>query len=127
MIIRYVLSLLSAIVMAAGAHAHQFLPTYPKFQRSFVEGVMVTRMELFNKRSEIEFYELQVFDKDWNKVAFASESKIIKVKYLETKRVEFFVRSEDILKVQYICSESKIIKGSSQQAFVASKICSKVK
>ena len=113
--------------MSGFVNAHQFTPTYPKFENSFVEGVYYTKMELFNKRREIEFYELEVFDADWNPLPFASENKIVRIGYLETKKLNVYVRKEDLKKVVYICTESKIRKQDIQATSISSKICSKIK
>jgi hypothetical protein len=122
---RYVIALM--MVLSCGANAHQFLPTYPKFQNSFVEGIVYTKMELFNKRKEIVFYELGVFDGDWNSITFATESKIIRVNYLETKYINVYIKKEDLKRAVYICTESKIRKEDIQATSIASKICSKIK
>jgi len=122
---RYVVMLL--LMFSGYVNAHQFLPTYPTFQYSFIEGVMYTKMQLFNKRKEVEYYELSVFDADWNGVPFASENKIIYVKYLQTKDINVYVKKEDVKKVTYICTESKIKKDALQNTVIYSKICSKVK
>lgn len=122
---RYVIVLM--MVLSCSANAHQFLPTYPKFQNSFVEGVVYTKMELFNKRKEIGFYELGVFDEDWNSIAFATESKIIRINYLETKYINVYIKKEDLKRAVYICTESKIKKEDIRATSIASKICSKIK
>jgi hypothetical protein len=109
------------------ANAHQFLPTYPVFQHSFVDGVMYTKMEIFNKRKEIEFYELGVYDSDWKPISFASENKLIRINYLQTKEVNVYVKKEDLKKLTYICSESRIKKEDVQSTVISSRICSKVK
>jgi hypothetical protein len=88
---------------------------------------MTTKMELFNKRKDVEYYELGVFDSDWGPVSFASESRLINIKYLETKQVNVYVRKEDIKRVTYICTESKIKKQDVQNTVISSKICSKVR
>jgi len=123
---RYVFIMM--LMLSGGfVYAHQFTPTYPKFEISFVEGVYQTKMELFNKRKEIEYYELGVFDADWNSLPFASENKIIRINYLETKKINVYVRKEDLKKVVYICTESKIRKQDVQATSISSKICSKIK
>jgi hypothetical protein len=124
---KFLISLL--IFITTNVTAHQFTPTYPEFEPSFVEGVMQTKMELFNKRSEIEYYELGVFDKDWAKVTFAtSDTRIIRIGYLETKNIDIYVKNQDIKKVVYICTESRILKDSIvKNSLVSSKICSKVR
>ncbi len=122
--------LASLLVFAAtSVAAHQFTPTYPQFEPSFVDGVMQTKMELFNKRSDIEYYELSVFDKNWINIAFAaSNSKIIRINYLETKTIDIYVKNQDIKNVVYICTESRILKDSIvKNSLVSSKICSKIK
>lgn len=123
---RYVFVLLM-VFSGVFAEAHQFLPTYPKFEVSFIEGVYYTKMELFNKRKEIDYYELQVYDGEWNQMPFASESKIIHINYLETKKINVYIRKEDLKKVVYICTESKIKKQDVQTTTISSKICSKIK
>lgn len=123
---RYVFIMM--LMLSGGfVYAHQFTPTYPKFEISFVEGVYQTKMELFNKRKEIEYYELGVFDADWNSLPFASENKIIRINYLETKKINVYVRKEELKKVVYICTESKIRKQDVQATSISSKICSKIK
>lgn len=109
------------------AHSHQFTPTYPQFEQSFVDGVVQTKMELFNKRSEVEYYELGVFTENWEPISFAAESKIIHIKYLETKKISVYVKSSDLKKVVYICTESRLRREDVKDTVISSKICSKVK
>lgn len=115
------------MIFSGHTSAHQFLPTYPKFEQSFIAGVSQVRMELFNKRKEVEYYELGVYDADWNALAFASENKIIQIKHLETKKINVYVRNEDLKKVVFICTESKLRKEETKQTLISSKICSKIK
>ena len=123
---RYVFVLL-IVLFGVRVDAHQFLPTYPKFETSFIEGVYYTKMELFNKRKEIEYYELGVFTDDWTLIPFASENKIIRINYLETKKINVYVKREDLKRVVYICTESRIKKQDIQATTISSKICSKIK
>jgi hypothetical protein len=116
------------VVVGGQVNAHQFTPTYPKFETSFVQGVQQAKMELFNKRREVWFYEIDVFDKDWNKLPFASsQGKIIRVEYLETKTIDVYVKAQDVINVTYICTESRLLKQDVKGTSVSSKICSKVK
>jgi len=123
---RYV-AFLILVLIGGQVNAHQFLPTYPTLQYSFIEGVVYTKMQLFNKRSDVEYYELGVFDADWNAISFASENKLIQVNYLQTKDVNVYVRISDAKKVTFICTESKLKKQETQNTVISSKICSKVK
>jgi hypothetical protein len=123
-------NLLVAILMifSSAVQAHQFTPTYPLFEPSFIEGVMQTKLELFNKRQEVEYYELGVFDKDWAAVTFAaSGDKIMRVSYLETKSIDVYVKNQDVKQVVYICTESRLFRGNTTNTLISSKICSKVK
>ena len=118
------------VLLLFGGHssAHQFTPTYPKFEPSFIDGVMQTKMELFNKRQEVVYYELDVFDENWRPVTFASsDSKILRVDYLETKTVEVYIKSQDLKRATYICTESRLFRDSARQSLISSKICSKIK
>jgi hypothetical protein len=84
-------------------------------------------MELFNRRKEVEYYELGVFDADWNEMLFASENKLVQIKYLETKKINVYVRNEDLKNVSFICTESRLRKEDTKQTLISSKICSKIK
>ena len=88
---------------------------------------MQTKLELFNKRKEVGYYELAVYDKDWQPVTFASEDKLLQVRYLETKKINVYVKQQDLSKAVYICTESRLRKEEVSHTVVSSKICSKVK
>lgn len=109
------------------ANAHQFVPTYPKFEMSFVSGVVSTKMELFNKRREIEYYELAVYNAEWAPMPFASENKVIRIGYLETKQINVYLKQADLKQAVYICTESRIKKQDKQITTITSRICSKIK
>jgi hypothetical protein len=107
--------------------AHEFTPTYPKLKPSFVSGVLVAEMKLFNARKDVEYFGLGVYDSEWNSVPFASESDIIRLKYLARKNVNIYIREKDKNRAVYICSESKLLGAGSSLTMVKSKICSKIK
>ena len=121
------LFVLILVLIGGYASAHQFTPTYPKLTASHMSGVSKAEMLLFNTRKEIEYYSLGVFDKDWNKIKFASENKIIPIAYQERKYVNVYIRDEDTLRTMYICSRSKILQSVKSPSIVASRICSKIK
>lgn len=116
----------AVFIFAATAQAHEWTPTYPKFEPSFLDGIVVTTMSLFNKREEIEYYEITVFDEEWQPVPFASTSKLVRVSYLETKSIDIYIREVDCDRIEYICTESKIFIDDTSQTGVTSRICSKV-
>lgn len=123
---RYIM-LLGLMGICGLSNAHEFLPTYPKLIQSYVPNVLYTQMDLFNKRENIRFYQLEVFDDEWKKVPFATAEKIIKVEYLEKKEIDIFIRSEDKSRARYICSRSKLIVEEVTKPIMASRICSKIK
>ena len=118
---------LSLCLIGVPVAAHQFTPTYPKFSTSFVDGVLSTRMELFNKRQDVEYYELDVYDANWKPLPFATENKLINIRYLETKPVNVYIKAQDLPRIVYICTESRLRKQDARDTAISSKICSKVK
>jgi len=64
---KYVLvGLWCSLIFCGMANAHDMIPTYPKFTNTFVTGVLKTKMEIFNKREDVSYYELGAFDAEWN-------------------------------------------------------------
>ena len=107
--------------------AHEWTPTYPKLKYSFVEGVLVTQMTLFNSRKDVNYYEVSVWDKDWNSVPFSTADRVVRVNHLQRKRIDVYVRQKDKDTVVYICSKSKILSDDEKGTIVSSRICSKIK
>ena len=119
--------LLFVMLLGNQAFGHQFTPAYPKLERSYVDNILVTRMELFNSRSDVEYYELSVFDGEWNGVPFATDERIINLPYLKRKTIEIFIIEQDKDRPVYICSKSKLKSSNIQMTVVSSRICSKIK
>ena len=107
--------------------AHEMTPTYPELKASYISGVVTTKMRLFNRRSDVEYYEISVYDADWELIPFATENRILKIDYLQTTYFDIYIRSLDIGKVKYICTLSKLKKDSSVTTVISSRICSKIK
>lgn len=103
--------------------AHEMTPTYPKFSLSFMPGISVTTMNIFNKRTDVSYYEIGVFTDEWEPVPFVSQYKVIPLKYLDTISFDIYVSNQAISSVEYICSISQMKLGTT----VSSKICSRVK
>jgi hypothetical protein len=114
-------------LLSGYASAHQFTPTYPELSPSHMTGVYKAEMILFNTRKEIEYYALNVFDKDWAPVRFATENRLVKIDYEERKYVNIYISKKDIRDASYICSKSKILSSVKDTSIVASRICSKIK
>ena len=102
-------------------------PTYPKFKDAFMDGLLVTEMEIFNKRKDVEYYEIGVFDKDFQPIPFVSSFNVYEIKYLKKIKVEIYIRQTDEPKVTYICSRSRVLEQKVSNTSIASTICSKIK
>ena len=107
------------------AHAHEMTPTYPKWEISIYDGLLVTEMEMFNKREDVEYYEIAVFDEKWNPIPFVSSYKLFKLEYLSKVKIEVFIRKQDAIKTEYICSTSKLRNNNAPA--ISSMICSRFK
>ena len=119
--------LLVGLVFCTSLNAHEMTPTYPKLKPSYVDNVFVAKMKLFNRRNDVEYYEIGVFTSKWKALPFASTSKVIKIGYNKTKLFEVYIRAIDVAKAVYICTESKVFKSTEQVTLISSRICSKIK
>lgn len=115
------------VTLGGQAHAHQWLPTYPELRQSYVQNILVTTLELFNVRKDVEYYEISVLDENMNPVKFATPEEIINVKYLKKKKVDVYIRKQDKDKAVYVCSRSKLLAQESSATVISSRICSKIK
>ena len=109
------------------AHAHEMTPTYPKLTYSHLEGVVKTTMSMFNKRADVQYYEIGVFDKDFQPVPFVTSYNVIKLDYLSKVDFDVYIRKIDASRAVYICSRSKLRKDDKVRTAVSSRICSKIK
>lgn len=119
---------LAVAALASGPiQAHELTPTYPELTPSFIPGVLSTHVVLWNAREEIEYYKIEVLDENMQQVSFISTGgDLKKVDYLGRAHIEVFIREQDKDKATYICTESKLKRGSVQRSLVASKVCSKI-
>ena len=103
-------------------------PTYFEFKSSaLADKVSETQIKLFNRREDVEYYEISVFDGEWKAIPFASENRLVRLDYLQTKRVSVYVRDQDLDKIVYICTLSKLKKDNVTSGAISSRICSKMK
>ena len=114
-----------ALIMASATQAHEMLPTYPRLAPSYVEDVMQVSMRMFNKRQDVEWYEIGVFDAKWKPVPFVTGYRILKVEYLSHVRFDVYVNKKDATRATYIFSQSKLRREKEDGAIIASRICSK--
>jgi hypothetical protein len=109
------------------AHAHDMTPTYPKLTYSHLDGVVKTTMSLFNKRQDVQHYEIKVFDKDFQSIPFVTSQSVIKLDYLSKTTFDIYIRKADASRATYICSLSKLKKDGNVRTAISSRICSKIK
>jgi len=119
---------LATMICGQVSLAHDFTPTYPKLETTHQPGVLKASMRLFNKRNDIRYYRVGVFDDEWNKIPFiVSGGKVINVEYLDTKRFDVYIQESRRKDVTYICTKSLTLQDGSTRSIMASRICSKVK
>lgn len=123
---RFIL-LLATVLAFSPAYGHELTPAYPILTPSYVEKVSTTTVSLFNRRKDVTYYEIEVFDSNWNSIPFATESNIVVVPYQRTKKIEIYIHNKDIRKATYICTTSKLEKKDIQYTGITSRICSKIK
>ena len=116
---------LASAAIASKTEAHEMLPTYPRLTPSYVDDVMQVKMRMFNKRQDVEWYEIGVFDSKWKPVPFVTGYRILRVEYLSHVRFDVYVNKQDAEKATYICSQSKLRRENMDGAIIASRICSK--
>jgi len=117
--------ILCLILLSRVATAHEMIPTYPKWKLSIYDGLLVTEMEMFNKREDVEYYEVAVFDDKWNPIPFVSSFKLFKLEYLSKVKFDVYIREQDRERTEYICSTSKL--RNNKAPAISSMICSKFK
>ena len=107
------------------AKSHQWTPTYITWRSSYVEDVLVASMTLFNARDDVEYYEIQVLDSEFEPVPFATGERIYHLNHLRRKVIDVYISSKDEERAVYICSRSKSLAGSTSTTVLSSRICSK--
>ena len=113
--------------LASSAYAHEQTPAYPKMKYSHVKNIVKYELSLFNQREDVRYYQVALFDKDFNSMPFSTKYRIIKVDYKEKVNFDVYVRKSDLDEATYICTISKMVKERSSRPVIASMICSKIK
>ena len=121
------MAMVLVLVTVCAADAHEMTPTYPKWERTYIGGVVKTKMEMFNKRKDVDYYEIGVFDKNMKPVSFVSKYDIVKLTYLQHLKFDVYINDNDKSRARYICSKSKLKTDVKVRTAIASRICSKFK
>jgi hypothetical protein len=106
---------------------HEMSPTYLQFEPSYIDNVLKTSIEVFNRREDVSYYEIEVYDKDRNPISFVTDAKVVNIEYLERKSIDVYIRQSDKDRVVYVCTLSRFIKEDKTKTNVSSRICSKIK
>jgi len=116
-----------AMGLASSVSAHELVPTYPELTPSYLEGVSMTTLQLFNRREDVSYYVIDVYTENWAPVRFATGEQVIKVNYLERRTFVVYIRDEDIDVAHYICTTSKLISNDIVSTGLSSRICSRLR
>jgi hypothetical protein len=115
------------LLLCGSVAAHDMTPTYPKWKMSFIPSAKMTTMQMFNKRKDVQWYEIGVFDEEWNLLPFVTRYKILRVKYLSRVKFDVYISDEYLDNAEYICSTSKLRGNDNFKPIVESRICSRFK
>jgi hypothetical protein len=105
--------------------AHELTPTYPELSSSYVTGVVSTKLKMWNARMDVNYFKIEVSDKDWNPVPFVTNERLFKLSYGERREIEVFLPIDT--SATYICTKSMLDKEKMQRTVISSKVCSKIK
>ena len=114
------------IGLASIVNAHEMTPAYPKLKPSHVAGVMKVQLSLFNQREDVKYYQIELFDLDFNSMPFSSTYRIMKVDHKERRDFEVYIRRSDLNNPLYVCTISKVVKSRGTKTLISSRICSKI-
>ena len=115
------------LLLCGSVAAHDMTPTYPEWKMSFIPSAKMTTMQIFNKRADVEWYQIGVFDKEWNSIPFVTRYKILNIKHLQRVKFDVYVNKTNADLAEYICSTSKLRGNDDFKPIVESKICSRFK
>ena len=115
------------VLLSSSVVAHDMTPTYPEWKMSFIPSAKMTTMQIFNKRADVEWYQIGVFDKEWNSIPFVTRYKILNIKHLQRIKFDVYVNKTNAELAEYICSTSKLRGNDDFKPIVESKICSRFK
>ena len=113
------------LFVSGSAMAHELTPTYPDLRSSYMQGVVSTKLKMWNARMDVNYYKIEVTDKDWNPVPFITDKTLFRLDYSERREIEIFLPIDTT--ATYICTRSMLDKEKMQRTVISSKVCSKIK
>jgi hypothetical protein len=124
---KHIISALIFGLVCGSATAHELTPTYPEFRPSFMDGISVTTLELYNAREEIQFYRINVYTAEWEAIPFATKDSTIRVPHNQRRTFEVYIKDRDLNRAEYICTISRYLLDQVQSQGISSRVCSRVK
>ena len=113
------------LFVSGSLEAHELTPTYPELRSSYMKDVYEVKLKMWNARGDVEYYKIEVTDKDWNDVPFITNEKVFRLKHFGRRDIEIFLPSDTT--ATYICTRSMLEKGNASKSIISSKVCSKIK
>ena len=59
-----IIKTIAIALFTSSAIAHELTPTYAELKPSYVDNILVTTMKMWNRRNDVEYYEINVYDKE---------------------------------------------------------------
>ena len=115
------------LLLCGSVAAHDMTPTYPKWKMSFIQSAKMTTMKVFNKRADVQWYQIGVFDKEFKPIPFVTRYKILRIKYLSHVKFDIYINDDNVKRAEYVCTTSKLRGNDDFKPIVESRICSRFK
>ena len=115
------------LLLCGSVAAHDMTPTYPKWKMSFIPTAKMTTMKVFNKRADVQWYQIGVFDKEFKPIPFVTRYKILIIKYLSHVKFDIYINDDNVKRAEYVCTTSKLRGNDDFKPIVESRICSRFK
>ena len=84
------------LLLCGSVAAHDMTPTYPKWKMSFIPTAKMTTMKVFNKRADVQWYQIGVFDKEFKPIPFVTRYKILRIKYLSHVKFDIYINDDNV-------------------------------
>jgi hypothetical protein len=118
----------TATLLPLSVAAHEMTPTYFDITPSFINGVSRIEINIFNKREDVRYYEIQVFDDEWNLIeSRTGQNNLVQLNYLEKKTIDIYISDTQVSNVELVCSVSKILSRDVDTSALRSRICSRIR
>ena len=120
-----VIRFLLLLFVSGSLEAHELTPTYPELRSSYMNDIYEVKLKMWNARSDVEYYKIEVTDEDWNDVPFITTEKVFRLEHFGRRDISIFLPSDTT--ATYICTRSMLEKGNASKSIISSKVCSKIK